>query len=245
MLKRFWPLCLILLAFACKKQSDFSPVNANEYLPLEIGHYIDYDLDSLVFLDFGTIRTILHFQAREVVEGTLTDNMGRPSYRVARYLRNNPEEEWNPSISYMVTPTRNSIEVMENNLRYIKLTSPVRQDYSWKGNSYIDNFSTDLNMNFLGDWDYTFDSVGLPLTYGLISFDNTVKVDQIDELLGQDPELEETPYSERNLSYEKYAKGIGLIERNFLHWEYQAIPGRQPYYTGYGISMVITGYGTL
>lgn len=213
-------------------------------MPMEIGQYIDYNLDSTVFLEFGTIETVLRYQAREVVEGIVHDNSDRESFRVVRYLRNNENEDWRPSITFMVTPLSNTVEVVENNLRYVKLASPIRQDFSWKGNSYIDDFSTDLDLGYMGNWDYTYDSVGISQSVGALTFDNTLKVDQIDETLGHDPDIPGTLYAERNFSYEKYAKGIGLIERNFLHWEYQGgQPGRAPYYEGYGLKMTITGYG--
>ena len=35
-------------------------------------------------------------------------------------------------------------------------------------------------------------------------------------------------------------KGIGLIYREFLHWEYQgAQPGRPAYYLGYGVKLTM------
>ncbi len=244
MLKRLFPFFLALVFISCKKEDTaFSPVSASEYFPVQVGQYIDYDLDSTVFLVFGTIESTVHYQAREVVEDAMTDNLGRNSFRVVRYLRKDAGDPWKASITFMVTPLKNSVEVEENNLRYIKLVSPVTQDYSWKGNKFIDTYSTELNMNYLEDWDYTYDSVGKPLSYGQHNFDNTAKVFERDEFLGQDPSIPGTQYAARNFAYEKYAKGVGLIERNFLHWEYQAPIGRAAYYDGYGIKMTITGYG--
>ena len=61
--------------------------------------------------------------------------------------------------------------------------------------------------------------------------------------MGRDPSIPETQYAEKNFAFEKYAKGIGLIYREFLHWEYQgAQPGREAYYEGYGVKLTITGH---
>lgn len=247
MVKRLFPVLILLTLFSCKKQmADFKPENATEYLPLETGNYIDYNLDSTVFLVFGTIREIHSYQAREVVEGSILDNASRKSFKITRYLRKNETEAWVPSITYLVTPTRQSVEVLENNLRYIKLAFPVRNGFSWKGNKYIDTYSTELGMNYMEDWNYTYDSIGAPLTLGASSFENTLKVFAQDEFLGQDPSIPGTLYAERTLAQEKYAKGVGLIYREFLHWEYQGDqPGREAYFEGYGIKMTITGYGKL
>lgn len=243
MIKRLIPFCLLIIFISCKKNDSYIPVPALEYYPLETGRYIDYDLDSTVFLDFGAIETVFHYKSREVIEGTMVDNLGRNAFRVVRYLREKDEDPWKASISFMVTPLENSVEVEENNLRYIKLVTPVRQGFSWFGNKYIDTYSTDLDVSYLDDWEYTYDSVGIPLSYGSLHFDNTIKVFESDEFFGQDPTIPDTQYGERNFAYEKYAKDIGLIERNFLHWEYQFQEGKPPYYVGYGIKMTITGYG--
>lgn len=243
MVKRFIPFCLLIVLFSCKKDDVSNVTPASDYYPVQVGQYTDYELDSTVFLDFGQTLAVNQYQAREVVEEAITDNLGRNSFRVVRYLRQTANDPWEASISYMVTPLENSVEVVENNLRYIKLVSPVRQDYTWEGNKYIDTYSTDLDMSYLGDWEYTYDSVGVPLSYGALHFDNTAKVFESDEFFGQDPAVPGTQYAEKDFAYEKYAKGVGLIERNFLHWEYQHKPNAQPYYVGYGIKMTITGYG--
>lgn len=222
--------------------ADYKPVEASEYLPMEIGRYVDYDLDSTVFLNFGKNEATIHYQAREVVQDSFLDNQGRKSFKVVRYLRSGTGQEWQPSITYSVTPAGNRIEVVENNLRFIKLASPVKENYSWKGNHYIDTYSTELDVNYLEDWDYIYEEVGQPLSYGSNTFDNTISVFQRDEFNGRDPSLPETLFAEKTVANEKYAKGIGLIYREFLHWRYQ---GNGAYYEGYGIKMTVTGYGKL
>ena len=138
----------------------------------------------------------------------------------------------------MVVPTENSIEFVENNLRYIKLKLPIREGYTWKGNSYIDTYSLNSDLKYLDDWDYTYDSVNVPLTLGNITIDSTIRVAQRDEFLGQDPKIPGTQYAEKNYSVEKYAKGIGLVYKEFIHWEYQgAHPPADANYSGYGVKL--------
>lgn len=245
MLKKFLPIiCAALVFTACEKKTEtLITVPVSEYYPLSVGNHIDYDLDSALYINFGKKDTVVHYQARDIVDAQITDNLGRPSFRIVRYLRKSDGAPWHPSLTYMVTPVDNKIEVMQNNLRYIKLVAPVMQDFSWKGNRYIDTYSTDLDLNYLDDWDYIYDSVGMPLTINNLSFENTVKVFERDEFLGQDPSIPGTQYAERNFAYEKYAKGVGLIYREFLHWEYQgAQPGRDAYYEGYGVRLTIASH---
>ena len=127
----------------------------------------------------------------------------------------------------MVVPTTNSIEYIENNLRFLKLELPIKQDFSWKGNSYIDTYSINSDVKYLDDWDYIYDSIDVPLTINSLTIDSTIKVSERDEFLGQDPSIPGTQYAEKNYAVEKYGKGIGLIYREFLHWEYQGDTAQQ------------------
>lgn len=233
-------IAILLLFASCKKETEkLATASIHDYYPIAIGHYITYNLDSTLFIDFGKRDTVIHYQAKDVVDAAITDNLGRPSYRVIRYLRQEDAEPWVASSTYMVTPTEKAIEVVENNLRFIKLAMPVRQDFSWKGNSHIDTYSPDADLTYLADWDYIYDSIGIPLTMNSLVLDSTLKVFERDELLGQDPSIPGTQYAERNYAVEKYANGIGLIYRELIHWEYQ---GAEDYYVGYGIKMTITGH---
>jgi hypothetical protein len=243
--KYFTGFCVItVLLVSCKKEKEnFTSDPVSDYFPLQIGKYITYDMDSTVFLNFGQDQVVVHYQAQDRVEAQITDNLGRPGYRINRYIRQDSLQGWTPSQVFMVIPTQNAIEYTENNLRFVKLMMPVKQDFSWKGNSYIDTYSNDLGVTYLDDWDYIYDSIGAPLTINSVTIDSTLSVDERDEFLGQDPSIPGTQYAEKTYSIEKYAKGIGLIYREFLHWEYQGPqPGIPGYYVGYGIKLSITDH---
>ena len=223
---------------ACKKKTDsFSSIKLEDYYPLQTGKYITYQLDSLVYINFGTKDTVHSYQAKFLVDSLITDNLNRPAYRIFRFIRNNDTEPWTPSGTFMAVNTTGSLEFIENNLRFLKLELPVVNDFSWKGNSYIDTYSLNSELKYMDDWDYTYANVGDPLTIGSFNFDNSVTVNQRDETLGS-PDA----YYEVNFSQEKYAKGVGLVYRNFLHTEYQPGSGTgDGYYAdgSYGITLTV------
>jgi len=237
-------LFISLLFITCKKEKDsFSSESINDYYPLQVGKYITYDLDSTVFVNFGQKDTTVHYQAQDRVDAEITDNLGRPAYRVIRYLRKDTSEDWVPNNTFLVVPTENSIEYVENNLRFLKLKTPFKQDFSWKGNSYVDTYSVNSEVKYLDDWDYVYDSINAPLTISSLTIDSTLKVSERDEFLGQDPSIPGTQYAEKTYALEKYGKGIGLIYREFLHWEYQGDQSGDPgYFAGYGIRLTITDH---
>ena len=230
-----------IIFFSCKKENDdFTSAALSDYYPLEVGKYITYNMDSTVYyINFGKTETVINYQAQDRVEAQITDNIGRPAYRVQRYIRKDPSQDWVPSNTFMVVPTENSIELIENNLRFLKLALPIKQDFSWKGNSYLvtNAYDTyDFGSDFTSDWDYVYDSVNVPLTINSNTYDNTIKVAERDEFLGEDPAAPGTQYGEKTYAVEKYAEGIGLIYKEFLHWEYQGVNNA---YKGFGVKLSI------
>lgn len=231
-------LCILLVS--CKKETVTSYSEPlTDYFPLETGKYITYQLDSTVTVSFGTQFVVNSYQLQDRVEEKITDNNGREGFRINRYIRLNSNQGWTPYMVLMAIPSRNSIEYYENNLRYIKLMAPIREGFSWKGNAYIDTYSNDLGVTYLDGWDYTYDSMHAPLTINDVTIDSTITVSERDEFLGQDPSIPGTLYGEKTYAVEKYAKHIGLVYREFIHWEYQAPPDRVAYYAGYGIKMTM------
>ncbi len=236
-------LTLILLAAitcfsACKKSTE-TRQNAGiaDYAPLVVGKYITYQLDSLVYKSFGTRDTTITYQVKFMVDAEITDMMGRPAFRIFRYIRKTESQPWLPDASFMATNTSNSLEFIENNLRYIKLSLPIRDGLTWKGNAYIDTYSANSELQYMDGWDYTYENTGQPTTVGAYTLDSTVTVNQRDEVIGNpgDP----ASYSEINFAKEIYANGIGMVYRKFFHSEFQ--PGNGGYFAdgSYGVTFTM------
>lgn len=239
MVKYFIGCFLIIgLCVSCKKETEtYYSEPLSDYFPLQVGKYITYDLDSTVFLNFGTLDSVIQYQAQDRVDALITDNLGRPTYRIFRFIRTDSTQPWVPNNTFMATPTATTIEYVENNLRYIKLSLPIASGFSWPGNSFIDTYSQYSDVPYLDGWTYVYDSIGVPLTYNSLTYDSTLNVSECNQFLGQSPSLQSTQYAEYTYSAEKYAKGIGLIYRYFIHWEYQSVNNDS--YTGYGITLSI------
>lgn len=237
-------VALSIFFISCKKEKiNFNTESVNDYFPMQVGKYITYNLDSTIFLPFGSRDTVVSYQVQDRVDGQIIDNLGRSAYRIIRYIRQDTTQDWAPNNTFMVVPTNTSIEYVENNLRFLKLEAPIRQNFSWKGNSYIDTYSINSDLKYLDDWDYIYDSIDVPLTINNLVIDSTIKVSERDEVLGDDPSNPATVYAEKTFSEEKYGKGIGMIYREFLHWEYQGPqPGIPGYYSGYGVKLSIIGH---
>ncbi|HMJ45834.1 MAG TPA: hypothetical protein VK498_00795 [Ferruginibacter sp.] len=214
-------LIILLIHFsACNKSEQYiSSATIQDYSPLAVGKYISYNLDSIVTVNFGSGFVIRNYQVKYQVDELITDNLGRPAYRIIRYIRKTVSNPWQPDATFMAVNTGTSLEFVENNLRFIKLKFPVRNGYAWKGNSFIDTQSGNSELIYLDNWDYEYDSVGVRTTIGTFNLERTLIVKQQDELIG-DP-ADPLQYSEKNYAVEKYAEGIGMVYHNFFHSEFQ------------------------
>ncbi|UAY51720.1 hypothetical protein [Ferruginibacter albus] len=247
-MKKLFFLSVITIAIlsACNKTDDFSPVSLGDYNLQTPGKYIIYQLDSISYANNGIPQTISYF-AKDVVDSVpITDTLGRTGYRIYHYIKKNESDEWQPDNTFFTIPTKSNIEFIADNLRYIKLAAPMTEGFSWKGNAYIDTKTqtqtvttpgvADWDLSYMDDWDYMYSNVNQPATVGNLSFDSTVTVNERDEVSGDTTDV--SYYSEVTHSVEQYAKGVGLVYRNFVHRIWQ--PGLGAYEsTSYGITLTI------
>lgn len=243
-------LSLTLLSlFSCKKKTEdfdeepFQQERLKELIPLQAGKYITYRVDSLKFMNFGRNPETHSYQVKHVIDAEITDNLGRPSWRVYRFIRNAAgTTEWEASGSYFITLLDDRVELIEDNLRVLKLHLPVREGYTWKGNKHIPDdayelygyaFSNDDNMK---SWDFTYDIIEPVFTYDNIDYNDVYTVEQ-EDFSDNVPITLPQVYAIKTRSVEKYSKDIGLVYREYDLWEYQPNPNGNPFYIGFGLKM--------
>lgn len=233
-----------ILLFSCKKETEeFQTEPLSTYLPTQAGKYITYRTDSTLFTNFGATTVIRSYQEKHEVNALTTDNIGRPSYRVFRYIRDTAgTTAWKPSGSYFITPLNNTVELVENNLRYVKLISPVKEGGTWQGNRFLptDPYGTLYDFNLiigLDTWNYTYESVGESFTYKGKTIPDVITVEQANDVVNIPATTDSPGYKER--SVEKYAKGVGLIYQELILMEYQPTSTSRSGYRGFGVKRSI------
>jgi hypothetical protein len=235
------PLGVIIALIGCgsKTETLVDPPPLRNYYSFKVGTSQIYRLDSTILAPSNLDFIVRSYQAKDSVESTLFDNQGRLSYRIFRLIRDLQEtKSWQFAATYYATPTEKSIEYVDNNLRFIKMVSPIWNNHRFKGNSFIPN-TQGTQFGYLFDWDYEYQKVGEPYKINNRTFDSTVTVLQEDFTDPPGP-LDPKSYKERNYGIEVYAKGVGLIYKDFLHWAYQPATSSAPahYEKGsYGIKL--------
>jgi len=217
------PLLLLLTALtimfsACKDVTEDYPLELGvEYFPLEVGKWLVYEADSVIYNGFTGYVDTVNFFIRENVESEFTDNEGRQAYRIERSYRQNENEDWQlKDIWYAVNDSQYA-ERVEENVRFLKLVFPITLNKTWKGNTYID--VNDSDLSYFADWDYQITNTNSTYQFGNINISNTVDVLQNDF---------ET-FIEKSYAKETYAKGVGLVFKELWQLETQDLGNPVPW----------------
>lgn len=207
----FW---LALVLVSCSKRETAPPLAdaaaaQHAYFPLVPGKYIVYSVDSIVydFVPGGIARDSSRTFVREQVGDTLYDNTGQLVYTIERYERQRADAPW--ALQSVRTASRTAKQAIstENNLRFLKLVFPMDRRSEWNGNLWIDpELEIEVageRMRLFSNWRYEVDSIDIKANIGAFSFDSVLVVTEADD----------SNIIEKRFSKARYAKGVGLVQR--------------------------------
>lgn len=207
-------VAILLLAACGERQTETftpdDPAAFYSYYPLELGKYLEYRVDSVVYdpsLGNTSLRDSSVTYVREVLADTLRDNTGALLYTIERYERTD-STDW--SLQAIWTCAINEVGAIrtENNLRFLKLIFPLDRRSAWDGNLYIDTdqlveIANDETIQPFQNWFYDVDSINGSASVGGFTFDSTLPVTEVDE----------TNAIARRLSRVRYGRGVGRVWR--------------------------------
>lgn len=235
-------ITLTLITWSCNKTNETIRSNSiQSYMPLEIGKFIVYQLDSTVYTNLGSKMEVRSYQIKDTIQSFTADNLGRKVFRISRLLRSQTDSNnWLNVYTYNVINDSTQLEIIESNQRYLKLKLPIKEGFSWKGNTYI-NTITYPELQFLNNWEYRYQDVNKNISINNIGFPNTVTVLQRNDTINNPSN--KNVFFEINYSKEVFAENVGLIFKEFKHQVWQPPNANNPsgYFeeNSYGIKMSI------
>ncbi len=201
----------IAFFFACSESTVTEDLEVDynyEYFPLEIGKYVTYQMDSTVYDPNGTelVYNSTNFVREELVD-TFRDNQGRLSYVLERFEKANESDPWVIKDVWYATRGRFQAEVVEENLRLVKLVFPARLGVTWDATDFIDKEQSIVvageTIAMFKNWSSEILSFEKAEAIGTLSFSDVMVIEHADE----------ENLIEKRFSMEKYAPEVGMVYR--------------------------------
>jgi hypothetical protein len=229
---------------ACKKDKVIVNVDKGEmyqdFLPLTIGKYIVYDVDSSIWVDDNMCTKLTNkYQHKYTVADTFRDNQNRLSYTIEIKTRKNESSPWKVDDVIYYTPAAEKFETVQKNIRTMNLVNPIQEGKVWEGNSLLPH--EDADYNWLKGWKYTYLDVLKPFNNGFKTFEKTITVEETDQILNN-PETLPDAYASILQSKKVYAFRVGMIYKKYINWTYDPIPGSVNCRNGIGVEMRAIDY---
>jgi hypothetical protein len=109
------------------------------YYPLQIGKFLEYQVDSIIFDDAGngnTTDTLSSF-VRETISGIDLDGRGDTIYLIERNWRQFEDDPW--VLTNLFSASKNQFEAIrqEGNFRFLAISFPLSEDKRWQMTAFI------------------------------------------------------------------------------------------------------------
>jgi len=205
----------LLLLIGCDKRFD-DPVPQEsygyDYYPLQTGKYFVFSVDSIQFdlLDRGIpISDTGSFFIKEEITDSYSDAEENTIFRVERYRSENQNGPWTPLEVISLWRNNRQMYRIENNLKIIPIVFPIQVGSQWDGLAFIpDGIQVSIkgeSVEFYKDWSFEILSLDQNESIGGAIYPETVTVQHADS----------ENLIELRFALEKYAKGIGLVYREY------------------------------
>ncbi len=227
MIKSFWLiLTMVILFSSCSKDEEtIIPDFGHDYAGLEVGKYVVYDVDSFYYDDFTSTIDTSYYQIKEVVDAEFEDLEGEEAFKIIRYRKEIDSTDWILIDVWNSKLTQTNFQKSEENIKFVKLIFPVRNNITWNGNS----------MNNQGTMQYEYTAIDQVETVGVTFLNPVLTVLQLEDI-----NLVQERYFE-----EKYAKGVGMVYKKSVDITnvFNSSSGLWERNSGIDITMTLSSYG--
>jgi hypothetical protein len=203
---------LFLLA-ACNDDPVLQPgvAKSEEYFPLEIGRFVEYQVDSIVFDDApgGNQKDTVSFQLREEIVSSNPSVSGDTLFYIHRFRRNQSDLPWLLTDVWTAYYSENNVLRGEENLIFRKMTFPLYKGLQWIATSYINpQTSVQIGTENLEPYEYWESMV--------LTIEDSARIGAFQFPSGQVMQVIQTDSDDdltKRFVQESYVRGIGLALR--------------------------------
>jgi hypothetical protein len=203
MRRLIFPGLILFVLFGCSKTEKPDWDAHYRYFPMNEGHWVIYEVDSVVYNKLQD--TVIHFSyfVRETITSEFADLAGEKWRRVEHEISQDAMVSWVKTAASARKISKRTAVTLEDNLRVIRLIFPCKKFIYWNGNAMI-NYEDPFNCQFLGDWQFQYKELFVPQTISGITFDSVAMVQQVAD----------SGLICKSLVNEMYAPDIGLIYKH-------------------------------
>ncbi len=181
-----------LIVYGCKKDNS-APLNLGyHYFPTSQGLFVVYDIVSIIHDDVVSVHDTNRYQIKTRIGETETDLEGELFQKLYRFKRTDNTQNWEMKDVWTMKLTGKTAEIVEENMRIIKMAFGISYAKEWDSNS----------LNFEDEEICYYSKIAEPFT-----LDNGVIVDST-AIVEHSNSLTFIDYSRY---YEVYAANIGQI----------------------------------
>ena len=242
MVKRILPiLLLVAICFtsfmSCNKSTLSTDDITRNYFPLKLGKYVRYAVDSVYYFGKAGTRYEVKSEMKYVITDTYTVNR-KLSYIMDVYSRPYDGGDWIGTSVILITPTATGLLYTQDRTQYLKMTFPISNGVTWKGNMYAE--VQDSMFSYLKDWNYTYQSYPLNYFNGLVQFDKTVTINECNQDINYQA-VDSNQAGFHTYAKEVYAYGVGMIYKEWTHYTFHMFDTSQNR-NGYSVIMRAIDY---
>jgi len=197
-MKWYLSIVIILVAMACQKQEikQYPLAFDYSYFPLDSGMWKHYEVTYITIDSASKVYDTVEYQVREVYTAWVLNASNDSMMRMELFNRDSSHHSWKPQSVWQLGINYDEALQIEENVKFVKIKFPAIVNSFWDGNAYN-------RMDTLKVYDYTITAIDEPESINSLSFDSVLTVTQKEKVTNID----------KLHFYEKYAKGIGLVEK--------------------------------
>lgn len=185
---------ILIINFSCDPEEYSEVKSYQDYFPIEIQKEKKFLVTNIIHNSFG--KDTSSYYLKEIITESFIDLEGDTAYRIHRYWRNDTTQTYEIKDVWVVKKSENSIQQLEENIRFTKLIFPINKNSFWNGNAF----------NNLGYQEYSVQSIHTGFNLNNLIFDSCVSINQ--------------NYKSNLLEYENsqevYSLGLGLVYKEVI-----------------------------